>query len=202
MKKLGYILTKNKVNNIVDFVSVIKDISEIDDTTKPLLIVGLHNAKIYSKNFSILNKKIDNNIFWTFGKTERRVDYEKDLESFYTFIINKNINNLKYYYVNILSIKYNKAKNLLNLVNSKEKKYIYISNNMIYIFNNKTYILGISLKILNYININIKKIYKLLYSNKSNVIYNNDSFLTLKMKKLIENKRYVIPYFISILDDE
>lgn len=202
MKKLGYILTKNKVNNIVDFVSVIKDISEIDDTTKPLLIVGLHNAKIYSKNFSILNKKIDNNIFWTFGKTERRVDYEKDLESFYTFVINKNINNLKYYYVNILSIKYNKAKNLLNLVNSKEKKYIYISNNMIYIFNNKTYILGISLKILNYININIKKIYKLLYSNKSNVIYNNDSFLTLKMKKLIENKRYVIPYFISILDDE
>lgn len=202
MKKLGYILTKNKVNNIVDFVSVIKDISEIDDTTKPLLIVGLHNAKIYSKNFSILNKKIDNNIFWTFGKTERRVDYEKDLESFYTFVINKNINDLKYYYVNILSIKYNKAKNLLNLVNSKEKKYIYISNNMIYIFNNKTYILGISLKILNYININIKKIYKLLYSNKSNVIYNNDSFLTLKMKKLIENKRYVIPYFISILDDE
>ena len=91
MKKLGYILTKNKVNNIVDFVSVIKDISEIDDTTKPLLIVGLHNAKIYSKNFSILNKKIDNNIFWTFGKTERRVDYEKDLESFYTFVINKNL---------------------------------------------------------------------------------------------------------------
>ena len=143
---------------------------------------------------------LDIDVFWTFGKTERRVDYERDLDKFYDYVLNKSIENIKYYYINILTIKYNKIKKLLNIINSKEKKYIYTSNDMIYIYYNNN-ILGISLKILKYININIKKIYKILYSNKNNIIYNNDSFLTLKMRKVINNKKYVIPYFISILEE-
>lgn len=200
MKKLGYIVSKRKINNAVDFVGVVDDISKVEDPTKPIIIIGLEEAKKVSPNFSILNKMLDIDVFWTFGKTERRVDYERDLDKFYDYVLNKSIENIKYYYINILTIKYNKIKKLLNIINSKEKKYIYTSNDMIYIYYNNN-ILGISLKILKYININIKKIYKILYSNKNNIIYNNDSFLTLKMRKVINNKKYVIPYFISILEE-
>lgn len=200
MKKLGYIVSKRKINNAVDFVGVVDDVSKVEDPTKPFIIIGLEEAKKISPNFSILNKMLDINVFWTFGKTERRVDYERDLDKFYDYVLNKSIENIKYYYINILTIKYNKIKKLLNIINSKEKKYIYTSNDMIYIYYNNN-ILGISLRILKYININIKKIYKILYSNKNNIIYNNDSFLTSKMRKVINNKKYVIPYFISILEE-
>ncbi len=199
MKKLGYIVSKRKINNIVDFVGLVDDVSKIEDPTKPFIIVGLNEVKDLP-NFSILNKKLDENKFWTFGKTERRVDYERDLEYFYEYVLDKEISNIKYYYINILNIKYTRIKSLINIINSNEKKYIYISNDMIYLYY-KNYILGISIKILKYINIDIKKVFRKLYRNKSNIIYNTDSFLTTEMKRVITNKKYVIPYFISILEE-
>ena len=71
---------------------------------------------------------------------------------------------------------------------------------MLYIFYDNN-ILGISLRILKYIKIDIKKIFRLLHKIKNNIIYNTDSFLTNEMKKVITNKKYVIPYFISILEE-
>lgn len=200
MKKLGYVVSKRKIKNIVDFVGLVNDVENIEDPTKPFIIVGFEEAKNITPNFSILNKVLDVDVFWTFSKTEKRSDHERDLTSFYEYVLNKAICDIKYYYVNILTIKYNKIKSLLNIINSNDKKYIYISNDMIYIYYNN-YILGISIKILKYINIDIKKVFRLLYKNKSNIIYNTDSFLTQEMKKVITNKKYVIPYFISILEE-
>ena len=152
-------------------------------------------------NFSILNKVLDIDVFWTFGKTERRTEHERDLENFYKYVLDKSIKDIKYYYINILNLKYNKIKKLLEIINSNEKKYIYTSNDMIYIYYNKNIIIGISLRIIKYINIDIKKIFKILYRNKNNIIYNTDSFLTQEMKRVISNKKYVIPYFMSILEE-
>ena len=120
--------------------------------------------------------------------------------NFYKYVLDKSINNIKYYYINILNLKYNKIKKLYNIITSNDKKYIYTSNDMLYIFYDNN-ILGISLRILKYIKIDIKKIFRLLYKNKNNIIYNTDSFLTNEMKKVITNKKYVIPYFISILEE-
>lgn len=200
MKKLGYIVSKKKIKNVVDFVGVVNSVEDVEDPTKPFIIIGLNEAKEIASDFSILNKKLDVDVFWTFGKTERRTEHERDLENFYKYVLDKAINNINYYYINILNLKYNKIKNLYNIITSSNKKYIYTSNDMIYIYYNN-YILGISLRILKYINVDIKKIFKLLYKNKNNIIYNTDSFLTNEMKKVITNKKYVIPYFISILEE-
>lgn len=201
MKKLGYIVSKRKVNNIVDFVGLVDDVSKVEDPTKPFIIVGLEEAKKAAPNFSILNKVLDIDVFWTFGKTERRTEHERDLENFYKYVLDRSLKDIKYYYINILNLKYNKIKKLIEIINSSEKKYIYTSNDMIYIYYNKNIIIGISIRILKYININIKKVFKLLYKNKNNIIYNTDSFLTKEMKRVISNKKYVIPYFISILEE-
>lgn len=200
MKKLGYIVSKKKIKNVVDFVGVVNSVEDIDDPTKPFIIIGLNEAKEISPNFSILNKVLDVDVFWTFGKTEKRTEHERDLENFYKYVLDKSINNIKYYYINILNLKYNKIKKLYNIIISSDRKYIYTSNDMLYIFYDNN-ILGISLRILKYIKIDIKKIFRLLYKNKNNIIYNTDSFLTNEMKKVITNKKYVIPYFISILEE-
>ena len=201
MKKLGYIVSKRKIKNIVDFVGLVNSVEDIEDPTKPFIIIGLEEAKEIAPNFSILNKVLDIDVFWTFGKTERRTEHERDLENFYKYVLDKSIKDIKYYYINILNLKYNKIKKLLEIINSNEKKYIYTSNDMIYIYYNKNIIIGISLRIIKYINIDIKKIFKILYRNKNNIIYNTDSFLTQEMKRVISNKKYVIPYFMSILEE-
>lgn len=198
MNKLGYIVSDRIIKEVKGFVEVVNDISLVDQT-KPVLIVGIENARKNIKNFSILNKNPKNNLFWTFKKTERRVDFENDINYFYNYIIYNIINNINYYYINILKLKYNKIKKLYNILFSREKKYIYISNNMIYILYNKNNILGISLNILEYIKIDIKKIFKKLYSNKNNIICTNETDCVKSIKSEIGNKKYVIPYFMSII---
>ena len=54
-----------------------KSLEEID-VSLPTLIIGYNNAKRYIKNFNILNKAYpEQKIWWTFLKTEKRVDYER-----------------------------------------------------------------------------------------------------------------------------
>lgn len=197
MNKLGYIVTDRKISNVKEFVGVVDDIS-LADPTKPVLIVGIDLAKKYIDNFSILDKKVNDNLFWTFKKTENRVDFENDLNYFYNYIIYNIYKNINYYYINILKLKYNKIKKLYNILFSTNKKYIYISNNIIYLLYNKN-ILGISITILEYLKIDMKKFFRKLYSNENNVICTNASDCVKSIKSEIGNNKYAIPYFMSIL---
>ena len=87
MKKLGYIVSKRKIKNVVDFVGLVNSVEDIEDPTKPFIIIGLEEAKEIAPNFSILNKVLDTDVFWTFGKTERRTEHERDLENFYKYVL-------------------------------------------------------------------------------------------------------------------
>lgn len=199
MKVLGYIVSKNKIKDTVGFVKIVNSYEEVNDLTKPILIIGLDEAKKFKGGFSILNKNIDKNIFWTYSKTERRIDYEKDILDFYNYILEENINNISYKYINMLTLTKNKCKNMLKLLNNDILKYIYISNNMIYCYYNDI-VFGFSLEISEYCGINKDKILKMLKSNSHVKISYNDYFIDNNIKKLINNKKYVIPYFMKIYD--
>ena len=66
---IGYIITDKKMNGINILVGQVNDIS-LADPSKPILIVGWKNAKENEKYSSILDKQLDDNIFWTFRKSE------------------------------------------------------------------------------------------------------------------------------------
>lgn len=198
MPTLGYIVSKKKLNNIKSFIKQVDDISKAD-LSKPTLIVGLDSAKSFSgEGFSILNKKIGENLFWTFKKTERRTDFEKDINNFYNYIINYNLNNIKYYYINIINLKYSSLKKLINYIFSNQKKYIFISNNgMLYILHDDI-VIGLSLEIMRYIGINTCRILDRLNANKNNVICNDISECLSDIRIEVGNNRYIIPYLMSI----
>ena len=198
MSCLGYIVSDSKIKNLKGFVEQVSDVS-LADLTKPTLFVGVENARKNIEGFSILKKKYGDNIFWTYKKTEKRVDFEDDINYFYNNIIYNISCNIKYYYINILKLKYNKIKKLYNILFSSNKKYIYISNNMIYILYKNNDILGISLNLLEYIKIKKEKILDKLYSNKNNVICTDVSQCIKSIKNEIGNNRYVVPYFMSII---
>ena len=201
MIKLGYIISDRKLSNVKGFVECVKDIS-LANSSKPILIVGYKKAKSLLKDkFNILEKKISDNVFWTFNKTERRSDFEDDIIKFYDFCINNIINNINYYYINIIKLKYNNIKKIYNILFSKNKKYIYINNGMIYFYYQDNKILGISLRILKYCGIAPKKIIDKLKSNDSNIIIDSSNNFINEIKKEIINKDYIIPFFMKLNDE-
>ena len=192
---LGYIVTNRKINGVNGFVEQVSSIEQAD-STKPILIIGLNNAKKHQGYKTILDKKLDENVFWTFSKTESRSEQEEDLKKFYKLIINNILNNIKYYYINIIKLKYNKLKKLINIINSNDRKNIYISNGFIYI-PYKGDILGLSLKILKYCGINNEKVINKIKMNPCNTVIEDNNSKILKLSRELGNKKYALPYFIS-----
>jgi hypothetical protein len=195
MKPLGYIVTDRKMNDIEGFVEQVKDFTDAD-STKPILIVGWNNAKLHRGYRSILEKELAPGVFWTFKKSESRSDFEQDLKDFYQYVYNVILDNIDYYYINILSLKYSKLKKLYSIFNSKERKNIYISDNLIYtLYDGK--VLGVSLDVLEYCGIKRDKVLSLLSSNPANKIYDNSHKWMIRLCKYLGNKKYAVPYFIS-----
>ena len=195
MKILGYIVSEKKIKGLDFCVKQVDNIG-LADRSKPVLIVGWDKAKEQGDYTNILNKKLGDNLFWTFGKTESRSDFELDLSNFYNYIYNNIINNIKYININIFKIKYNKIKKILYyILYSKEDKTIYINNGMLYIpF--KGDVIGVSLRIMEYCGIKEEKILKKLTSNPHNKICDNTSKSILKLSNRLGNNKYIIPNLI------
>lgn len=188
---LGYIVTDRKMKGIDGFVEQVNDI-KLADATKPILIIGWKRAKQDSRYVSIIEKKLDEDVFWTFSKTENRVSFEEDLKSFYNYIYNKILNNIIYNNINIFKLKYNKIKKLYNIIKDKT---IYLSKDMLYIpYEGR--ILGLSLSLLEYVHIPKEKVLNRLRVLNVKLIEDNNR-LVFKLLKQLGNKKYAIPYFIS-----
>ena len=196
MTVLGYIITDRKMNDIEGFVEQVKDYTEADPT-KPILIVGWDNARLHSGYKSILEKELEPGVFWTFKKSESRSEFEQDLNKFYKYIYNNILNSINYYYIDILTLGYNKLKKLYSIFNSSKRKNIYISDGILYTMY-KGNVLGVSLDVLEYCGIKRDKVLALLSSNPGNRIYDNSSKWMIKLGKYLDNKKYAIPYFISV----
>ena len=70
MRKIGNILTTEKYDDDPLF-NVVNDINKID-ASLPTLIIGWEKAKEIFPDASILDWKINDKWFWTFGKRKRR----------------------------------------------------------------------------------------------------------------------------------
>ena len=203
MEKLGYVVSERKIDDLKDYVGCVNDIS-LADPTKPILIVGLKAAKEYcGEKFSILNKQISDNVWWTFKKTEKRQDFERDILLFNKNIINNILNYINYYYIDLYNIKYNKLKKIYNIIFDESIiKYIYIKNNMIYMLYGDHDILGFSLEMLKYAGIKRKKVY-LKVRNAPNTIINFDSSqIARDFRGDLKGHDYVFPYLMMVLGVE
>ena len=194
---LGNIVSERSII-VSDLFNVISDIRNIDDRVPTLIIGWDFSKRIFSDTkLSILDKKINKNISWTFTKKEKRIDYEKDLESFIKYCLNSINNRINYQYINILTADYKIIKNLIKKVTSTEISYIYVCKNaFIYIYSNGN-VIGIDFNSIDYLYIDRKKIYKILYGRGNKIFFNN-SFLPSGINENIENRQRIIPYLYEI----
>ena len=93
---LGRIITKSKSIKTVDFIKKVEEYTE--DASIPTLIIGKDRAKsILSDKFSVFNRKVNDNLEWTFLKTEKRNEHEVDIENFNKKIIEKFKKSVEFY---------------------------------------------------------------------------------------------------------
>lgn len=200
MKKIAYLITNNaKLKTNIEYIGVIDDTAKIAPNT-PILYVGLENARLHIPNFSILDRNPSNNVFWTFGKREKRNEYEKDIKKFYDYALNNVLSNIKYYYINPLTLNRIKLFKIFHLIYDKRfDKYFYFKNGMIYCyFDNK--VLGFSVQIYEYIyKMDKKRIFEILKKNPYNHIQDkNDNILKKIENKIPKNKTYILSFFMSL----
>lgn len=192
---LGRIVTKNtRTIDTLDYVDVTTK-SDVIDNTIPTLIIGKKYAESIfgADKVKVLNKTIDKNITWTFAKTERRNEFERDLKKYNDNLFKLLSKSIKYTYFNIFIENFSRIKAFISFLNSDKLKVIYKDNKHLYIYCSNC-VIGFSLTDTEYIGIDSEKIINRIKSNPNNILIENDNFLSKKTKIFLKNYKYITPY--------
>lgn len=192
MKKIGNIFTKNKILdtnwcNVTDKKeNLIKSI--------PTLVIGLENAKKFSENFNILDWKLNDNTYWTFGKREQRNVYEKRMDEFLNVCLKMQKNSVKYEFFNVLTKNKDEKREFFEKISKSEACTCFLHNDMVYFYINDTdVVVGLSLRDIEYNGMDKNTLLSRLKSMDNVKIYTNRYDFPLQVRQFLMNSTYVSP---------
>ena len=180
---------------------------EIDPSIPTLIFGWTDNVKKNYPNQCILDKKINDMLFWSYSRLEKRDGYEQDVNLFYKYCVDKIKNELNYNFINLYRLSKEQICHTYRFMLSNDTVYktIYVDNdNSLFIFyerdeDKKKEVIGISLAELEYLGIKKDKVMSKLRTNNSNFVFDNVTFLSPLIRKLIGDEKPMIPYLSSIL---
>jgi hypothetical protein len=190
---LAYILSDISFKEIPSYICVTQDETVLDVTDKKVMIIGFKKAKnLYADKINTINRKLTENVRWTYSRYEKRDIYEKDLEDFSNEILNDLVEKLPYEYVNLYSnVKLSFIRNFLN----NTKKYVYHRKEMLYfLLPDVDKVFGVSIKQLKYAGIGVGKVLKRV-DNKINDIITFRTENVVNMDRDLGIKHYLMPFF-------
>lgn len=196
---LGVIYTNSKKFEVPQFFKKEKlENFDINNNT-PSIILGKKNSIELLGEVRVLNRQINDNLFWTYNKLEKRSEYEIDIENFYNMVFKKLIKTIKYKNINVYTLTLSKVKELYSILNDNTtQKSLYITKNMLYMYHNNI-VYGISLEEIQYIGLDISKVIdKFTRVNKIEIITNNN-FIKNEVKKYLINNDYLTPYLYLLI---
>lgn len=206
MGYLGNIVTERKYK-FDPYFKKCRNMEEIDSTVPTLIFGWTDNIHKNYPDQSILNKIISNNLLWSFARDEKRNGYEKDLEHFYKYCLDKASDDIDYHFISLFRMGLKQLKHihsfLLDENNNQFKKIIYLDNDLgIFILYKKTdrryEVLGFSMGELEYGRITYQKLVDRLKKNKNNIVVEDSNFLTPQMRRIMESEKPIYPYLFSI----
>jgi hypothetical protein len=196
---IGNIVTTSSID--WDYLKKCHDISEADPSV-PTLIVGIERAKALIREFNILNHTYDNNIFWTYGKRERRDEYDEATKSFIKTCVNKICEPVTYEFLDFIDFDKDKLKKLCEYINNNTYKILYNDyNRTLFIYDTvskKVY--GISLQLLEYIGRDKYKFLKWVSNSNGNILLTDMKFIPKDIIRIIDNERYLVPVLYETLN--
>ena len=196
MRYLGNIVTDSRIINLEHY-NVVKTMNRVISDI-PTLIVGYHKTiSIYGDNFSILDWKLSDNTYWTYGRRERGDRFLEDIEKFKTLCLNYMIKTVDYRLFNVLLESVDRKKEFLSYIKDKKDKIVYIDDDMVYLYEDNKHVMGFSLRDIEYSGGNKKKILSILLSDEKNKVLNSKDVFNNEFNITLKNKPYIIPYLYS-----
>lgn len=193
---IANIVSATNVNVSCDF-NVVKS---LDQTVQglPTLIVGWEYVKKNYPDYNIINRKLDENLFWTFKKTEKRELHEEDIYNFVESSYKNLIKDVTYTFIDPILFTRKSIVKFLKFLNKTKKVISYKHDNMVYI-SCKKYIFGVDITFTEFIGINTEKLLSKI-KNKSYIFLDkNTIFIEYKNRiENLENQVKYIPYLYSL----
>ena len=197
MKYIANILTDEPFDNI-GLYNVVCDIKDVISGI-PTLIIGWEKTKREYPDASIIEWCVADNVYWTYGKYERRDKYELNIKKFQDVAFKKFVESVDYIFYDIMLRGYGGLEPFISSILSETEKTAYVNGDMLYVYyegSNK--VVGVSLRDCDYLNIAIKKkLFSAMYNSKTlNLIKNTDS-MAKETRFKIGGRFYLLPYLFS-----
>ena len=197
MKYIANILTDEQFNE-AELYNVVRDSNDLIPGI-PTLIVGWERTKSEYPDASIIEDKVSDNVYWTYGKYERRDKYETNIKKFQDLSFKKFVDSLDYVFYDVLLSTAEKLDSFLTSLLSEPTKTIYVIRDMMYIYYSGTNkVVGLSLRDCDYIEDTLKKrIFSAIYNSKTvNLLKNNDE-ISREVRLKAKGRAYILPYLYS-----
>ena len=188
---LGRIVTKSKQLDVPFFIELTENPG---DYSIPTLIVGKKRAvELFGADkIHVLDKHIQDNVYWTFAKNERRVDFEEDTKKFISLITDSIKRGVNYYFINIFTENLSFLKKFIKYIYNNERKSVYVTEKHIYIYGGKN-VIGLSRGDFEYAGIDSDKVIKKILSNPKNIVFSKDDIVQ-NIVKFANFEDILIPY--------
>lgn len=163
----------------------------------PTLVIGWEFTKLNYPRVSIIDWKVQDGVYWTFGNRERRAVFEDRTRKFKEMAISQFIKSVKYVNINMLSSTNEQKTAFMESLACSDGIRIYHQWGMVYIYNPcENVVYGVSLRELDYIGKNGKGFLSDIYKMKNAEGVDTDS-LSQSMKYAFRNCNYIFPYLMS-----
>lgn len=161
----------------------------------PTLVIGWEFCKKRYGNVDILDNKIDELTYWTYGKREKRDKYDEMVSWFKEFAINMFIKSIDYQFINVVTLNGESKDSFYNIFIGN-KPISYFNGEMCYVNRiGEKRVYGFSLRDFNYIGVDTKKMASFIYSNS--IVVNKKDNLSQENKSYFNRFKYVMPYILS-----
>lgn len=197
MKYIANILTDEPFNE-GELYNVVRDKEKLIPGI-PTLIIGWERTKAEYPDASIIEWKVADNVYWTYGKYERRDKYEVNVKKFQDLSFKKFVESLEYVFYDVLLTPPERFESFLASLGSDNQKTIYVTGDMMYLYYNGTNkVVGLSLRDCDYLNeFTKKRIFSSVYnSNTVNLLKNNDE-ISKEIRYKAKGRAYILPYLYS-----
>ena len=197
MKYIANILTDEPFNE-GELYNVVRDKDKLVPDI-PTLIVGWERTKAEYPDASIIEWNVADNVYWTYGKYERRDKYEANVKKFQDLAFKKYVDSVNYVFYDVMLDGEDRFTRFIELLLCNAKKTVYITGDMMYIHIDYTKkVVGVSLRDCDYLGEAYKKrIFSAIYNNPSVVLLKNNDAIPKEIRYKAKGRAYILPYLYS-----
>jgi len=168
----------------------------------PTMCVGMESTgEVFDKELDVMDRKIDENTFWTFTRKEHRTHHAEDIMDFVDFCYNRLIDKVEYKFIDPLLMSEDDHTNLFNKIKGGDYLVSYKDKDMVYMYERygDGVIYGINLMFYQYMGIDRERMLGRINAISGVLLEGDDILIEYEdfMDAYCEQVQY-IPYLHSI----